>query len=72
MRRKLLRTPDPPTIEEAMAYAQVVADETWLGQLPFAGFQPGYGWWIGSTCHDFPDNAQIFYPVTVLPNRYFE
>ncbi len=76
MKRKQVK-PQPPTIEYAMQAVQADANRSMLPLAPYARFFSGIGWIVdavtrvGVTYNGYPLDAEITYPVTVLPDRYF-
>ena len=69
-RKKLPARPAPPSIEQAIRLTQPAADVSGLPQMPYAGFDEHFGWWVDSTTYQFPENAEHFYQVSVLPSDY--
>ncbi len=77
MRRQRKQTkPAPPTLDAAMNAVQGDANRSMLPMSPYARYFAGIGWvvdavtTIGVTYNGYPKDAEITYPVSVLPERY--
>lgn len=71
----LMQTPQPElTTACASIRVQENANKSMLPQRPYATHAPGFGWVIDSVCSTFADYNQVpgIYPVTVLPERYYQ